>query len=149
MNISSGLDPNKIQDCDMLWFEPLFLHWDLINFLILFVDKSDLSLWELKEMPISQFCALVQTSDSLEILNNCSTFMILQKVLSLMWHFLNNTRNFYNQKVDVCKVMNFHKHYCHKKSSMNFLCHRNSVLNSRNTSSKFKQSVKLKPIFGQ
>ena len=68
----------------MWWFGPVFLHQDEImkSSHTVSVDKSDLLLSKLKEMLISQICNFVQTSDSLEILNNCFLFMRLQRELT-------------------------------------------------------------------
>lgn len=93
--LSRGLNADKIQECDLWWRGPQFLRQaELREFSNpASIEKNDLFLREIKEMPTSEICGLVETVKPLELINTCSSFTKLQRVLAWCRRFVNNARN--------------------------------------------------------
>ena len=100
--ISRGVEPNKIQNCDLWWHGPSFLQQNL-EFKTcseVSVENNDSYLKELKELsePVSAF---VQEQDTFDILNNYSSFTKLQRVTAWCLRFIRNARHPHN-KINGC-----------------------------------------------
>ncbi|GFQ91541.1 integrase catalytic domain-containing protein [Trichonephila clavata] len=82
--ISRGLDPEKIQQSDLLWFGPTFLETPAVNF-PRYVDEihnCEPYQRELKDNQMESMCFLVQNNEILPIIDKCSSFLKLQGVLA-------------------------------------------------------------------
>ncbi|GBO28678.1 hypothetical protein AVEN_185716-1 [Araneus ventricosus] len=81
--ISRGIDPEKIQDCNLWWFGPSFLQDHSVVSPCVCSDINDNELYqrEFKKTPTDPVCLVVQGQEMLPIINNCSSFTRLQRVI--------------------------------------------------------------------
>ncbi|GFV28809.1 integrase catalytic domain-containing protein [Trichonephila clavipes] len=72
--LSRGISPNEIQQCELCWFSPPFLHQykELEPYDISAIEGDDLFLQELKETSDFPLCALLKNFEPLDIISNCS-----------------------------------------------------------------------------
>ncbi|GFQ71304.1 uncharacterized protein TNCT_594491, partial [Trichonephila clavata] len=92
---SRGLDPEKIQQSDLWWFGPAFLEVPAVNFPT-YVDEihnCEPYQRELKDNQMDSMCFLVQNNEILPIIDKCSSFLKLQRILAWCVRFKENTRN--------------------------------------------------------
>ncbi|GBM45351.1 hypothetical protein AVEN_172970-1 [Araneus ventricosus] len=93
--ISRGLDPERIQQSDLWWFGPSFLQERLVNLASDSNDihNSELYQRELKNNQGDSVCLLMQDIDILPIINGCSSFVKLQRIIAWCVRFKENARN--------------------------------------------------------
>ncbi|GFX72369.1 integrase catalytic domain-containing protein [Trichonephila clavipes] len=93
--LSRGISPNKIQHCELWWFVPPFLHQykELESYDITAVEGDDLFLQELKETSDFPLCDLLKNFEPLDIINNCSSFTKLQRVIAWCKRFIENAKH--------------------------------------------------------
>ncbi|GBL95711.1 hypothetical protein AVEN_665-1 [Araneus ventricosus] len=93
--ISRGIDPEKIQDCNLWWFGPSFLQDHSVVSPCVCSDINDNELYqrEFKKTPTDPVCLVVQSQEVLPIINNCSSFTRLQRVIGWCVRFVPNKGN--------------------------------------------------------
>lgn len=93
--ISRGMDPIKIHHCELWWNGPSFLLKTEIGESpdSVPVEPNDLFLSELKQSSVKETCALVNTREPFAIINNCSSFTKMQRVVAWCRRFIHNARN--------------------------------------------------------
>ncbi|GBM67651.1 hypothetical protein AVEN_221435-1 [Araneus ventricosus] len=93
--ISRGIDPEKIQDCNLWWFGPSFLQDHSVVSPCVCSDINDNELYqrEFKKTPTDPVCLVVQGQEVLPIINNCSSFTRLQRVIGWCVRFVRNAKN--------------------------------------------------------
>ncbi|GBO33831.1 hypothetical protein AVEN_201914-1, partial [Araneus ventricosus] len=93
--ISRGIDPEKIQDCNLWWFGPSFLQDHSVVSPCVCSDINDNELYqrEFKKTPTDPVCLVVQGQEVLPIINNCSSFIRLQRVIGWCVRFVRNAKN--------------------------------------------------------
>ncbi|GBO33493.1 hypothetical protein AVEN_208733-1, partial [Araneus ventricosus] len=93
--ISRGIDPEKIQDCNLWWFGPSFLQDHSVVSPCVCSDINDNELYqrEFKKTPTDPVCLVVQGQEVLPIINNCSSFTRLQRVIGWCMRFVRNAKN--------------------------------------------------------
>ncbi|GBN10409.1 hypothetical protein AVEN_141510-1 [Araneus ventricosus] len=93
--ISRGIDPEKIQDCNLWWFGPSFLQDHSVVSPCVCSDINDNELYqrEFKKTPTDPVCLVVQGQEMLPIINNCSSFTRLQRVIGWCVRFVRNAKN--------------------------------------------------------
>ncbi|GBO20368.1 hypothetical protein AVEN_135964-1 [Araneus ventricosus] len=102
--ISRGIYPEKIQDCNLWWFDPSFLQDHSVVSPCVCSDINDNEIYqrEFKKTPTDPVCLVVQGQEVLHVINNCS-FTRLQRDLfnkestgkiedfiaseGIVWHF--------------------------------------------------------------
>ncbi|GFS64815.1 integrase catalytic domain-containing protein [Trichonephila clavipes] len=91
--ISRGLDPEKIQPSELWWFGPAFLEVSSVNFPRYVDEIHNCAHYqrELKDNQESIF--LVQNREILPIIDKCSSFLKLQRILAWCVRFKENARN--------------------------------------------------------
>ncbi|GFY18190.1 uncharacterized protein TNCV_2045961 [Trichonephila clavipes] len=96
--ISRGIDPDKIQDCVLWWYGPSVLknnpavsHCDISE-----INDNDLYVCELKKS--DPVCLITQNVELLPIINKCSSFVKLKRILAWCLRFKENARNPYSQR---------------------------------------------------
>ncbi|GBM04184.1 hypothetical protein AVEN_115549-1 [Araneus ventricosus] len=94
--ISRGIDPEKIQNCNLWWFGPSFLQDHSVVSLCVCSDINDNELYqrEFKKTPTDPVCLVVQGQEVLSIINNCSSFTRLQRVIGWCVRFVRNAKKF-------------------------------------------------------
>ncbi|GFS66878.1 integrase catalytic domain-containing protein [Trichonephila clavipes] len=92
--ISRGLDPEKIQRSELWLFEPAFLEVSSVNF-PRYVDEIHNCEHYQRELKDNQesMCFLVQNREILPIIDKCSSFLKLQRILAWCVRFKENARN--------------------------------------------------------
>ncbi|GFV12101.1 integrase catalytic domain-containing protein [Trichonephila clavipes] len=92
--ISRGLDPEKIQRSELWWFGPAFLEVSSVNF-PRYVDEIHNCEHYQRELKDNQksMCFLVQNREILPIIDKCSSFLKLQRILAWCVRFKENARN--------------------------------------------------------
>ncbi|GBN79522.1 hypothetical protein AVEN_199605-1 [Araneus ventricosus] len=93
--ISRGIDPEKIQDCNLWWFGPSFLQDHSVVSPCVCSDINDNELYqrEFKKTPTDPVYLVVQGQEVLPIINNCSSFTRLQRVIGWCVRFVRNAKN--------------------------------------------------------
>ncbi|GBM48217.1 hypothetical protein AVEN_72489-1 [Araneus ventricosus] len=93
--ISRGIDPEKIQDCNLWWFGLSFLQDHSVVSPCFCSDINDNELYqrEFKKAPTDPVCLVVQGQEVLPIINNCSSFTRLQRVIGWCVRFVRNAKN--------------------------------------------------------
>ncbi|GFW74342.1 integrase catalytic domain-containing protein [Trichonephila clavipes] len=91
--ISRGIDPDKIQDCVLWWYGPSVLQNNPIVSPcdISEINNNDLYLREFKKS--DPVCLITQNVELLPIINKCSSFMKLKRILVWCLRFKENARN--------------------------------------------------------
>ncbi|GBL80696.1 hypothetical protein AVEN_225343-1 [Araneus ventricosus] len=92
--ISRGIDPEKIQDCNLRWFGPSFVQDHSVVSPCVCSDINDNELYqrEFKKTPTDPVCLVVQGQEVLPIINNCSSFTRL-RVINGVWVSLEMQKN--------------------------------------------------------
>ncbi|GBN43911.1 hypothetical protein AVEN_156214-1 [Araneus ventricosus] len=92
---SRGLDPEKIPQSDLWWFGPSFLQERVVNLASDCNDihNSELYQRELKDNQGDSVCLLMQDIEILPIINKCSSFVKLQRIIAWCVRFTENARN--------------------------------------------------------
>lgn len=93
--ISRGINPIKLQQCNMWWLGPHFLQLPEVVECSVNSDAENekLFLQELKTPLTDQLCTLVNSSVSLDIINNCSSYIKLLRIIAWCKRFVNNVKN--------------------------------------------------------
>ncbi|GBO41971.1 hypothetical protein AVEN_98228-1 [Araneus ventricosus] len=93
--ISRGIDPEKIQDCNLWWFGPSFLQDHSVVSPCVCSDINDNELYqrEFTKTPTDPVCLVVQGQEVLPIIKNCSSFTRLQRVIGWCVRFVRNAKN--------------------------------------------------------
>ncbi|GBN58219.1 hypothetical protein AVEN_181392-1 [Araneus ventricosus] len=93
--ISRGIDPEKIRDCNLWWFGPSFLQDHSVVSPCVCSDINDNELYqrEFKKTPTDPVCLVMQGQELLPIINNCSSFTRLQRVIGWCMRFVRNAKN--------------------------------------------------------
>ncbi|GBM16272.1 hypothetical protein AVEN_195379-1 [Araneus ventricosus] len=93
--ISRGIDPEKIQDCNLRWFGPSFLQDHSVVSPCVYNDINGNELYqrEFKKTSTDPVCLVMQGQEVLPIINNCSSFTRLQRVIGWCVRFVRNAQN--------------------------------------------------------
>ncbi|XP_035229455.1 uncharacterized protein LOC118201458 [Stegodyphus dumicola] len=93
--ISRGADPVKLQLCELWWSDPLFLLQPVMTKCQDDIpeESEELYLRELKPPAVSEICALINTYEPLDVINNWSSYNKLLRVVAWCKRFLHNTRH--------------------------------------------------------
>ncbi|GBM51324.1 hypothetical protein AVEN_175766-1 [Araneus ventricosus] len=108
-DISRGIDPEKIQDCNLWSFGPSFLQDHSVVSPCDCSDINDNELYrqEFKKNPTDPVCLVVQGQEVLPIINNCSSFTGLQRVIGWCVRFVRNAKNsFQPNKGNLTRAIN-------------------------------------------
>ncbi|GFW72669.1 integrase catalytic domain-containing protein [Trichonephila clavipes] len=91
--ISRGINPDKIQDCVLWWYGPSVLQNNPVVFPcdISKINDNDLYLREFKNY--DPVCLVTQNVELLPIINKCSSFVKLKRILAWCLRFKENARN--------------------------------------------------------
>ncbi|XP_035227124.1 uncharacterized protein LOC118199385 [Stegodyphus dumicola] len=93
--ISRGADPVKLQLCELWWRGPPFLLQPVMTKCQDDIpeESEELYLRELKPPAVREICALINTYEPLDVINNCSSYNKLLRVVAWCKRFLYNTRH--------------------------------------------------------
>ncbi|XP_035213196.1 uncharacterized protein LOC118187108 isoform X2 [Stegodyphus dumicola] len=93
--VSRGVDPVKLQLCELWWCGPSVLLQPVMSKCQDDIpeESEELYLHELKPPAISEICALINTYEPLDVINNCSSYNKLLRVVAWCKRFLHNTRH--------------------------------------------------------
>ncbi|XP_035231420.1 uncharacterized protein LOC118203259 [Stegodyphus dumicola] len=93
--ISRGADPVTLQLCELWWSGPPFLLQPVMTKCQDDIpeESEELYLRELKPPAVSEICALINTYEPLDVMNNCSSYNKLLRVVAWCKRFLHNTRH--------------------------------------------------------
>ncbi|XP_035233025.1 uncharacterized protein LOC118204843 [Stegodyphus dumicola] len=130
--ISRGADPVKLQLCELWWRGPPFLLQPVMTKCQDDIpeESEELYLRELKPPAVSEIYALINTYEPLNVINNCSSYNKLLRVVAWCKRFLHNTRHPLHATrgtLTTCELSLVR--YCVLwKRSKYFICDRNPVL---------------------
>ena len=90
--LSRGVNLSKIQQCQLCLIGPSFLHeTKFIKFSeIPPVNNDEFFIQEIKISPVNLVCALINILEPLDIINNCSWFTKLQRIIPWCRRFIHN-----------------------------------------------------------
>ncbi|GFU21438.1 DUF5641 domain-containing protein [Trichonephila clavipes] len=96
--ISRGIDPDKIQDSVLWWYGPSGLQGNPVVSTcdVSEINENDLYLREFKKS--DPVCLVTQNVELLPIINKCSSFVKLKRILAWCLRFKENARNHSSQR---------------------------------------------------
>ncbi|GBN42000.1 hypothetical protein AVEN_93179-1 [Araneus ventricosus] len=91
--ISRGMDQVKLQQCELWWSPSFLLQPEMIECHSSSIETNYLFLCELKPPIVSEVCILTNTIEPLGVINNCSSYPKMKRVVAWCKRFLNNIRH--------------------------------------------------------